>query len=69
MKVSSTGKFAPSGFLVILLTKTNKTHMVSSLMLLQRYKEHCEALLRINVTEDETWFFHYTIDGKADSMT
>jgi hypothetical protein len=34
--------------------------MVSSLMLLQRYEEHGEALFSRIVIEDETWVFHYT---------
>jgi hypothetical protein len=46
-----------------------KTHMGSSLMLLQRYEEHGEAFLSIIVTGDETWVFHYTPESKAESMT
>jgi hypothetical protein len=37
-----------------------KTCMVSSLLLLQRYEEHGEALFSRTVTGDETWVFHYT---------
>jgi histone-lysine N-methyltransferase SETMAR len=46
-----------------------KTCMVSSLMLLQRYKEHDEAFLSRIVTGDETWVLHYTPESKAESMT
>jgi hypothetical protein len=43
--------------------------MGSSLMLLQSYEEHCEALLNRIVTGDGTWVFHYTPERKAESMT
>jgi hypothetical protein len=39
------------------------------LILLQRYKEHAEAFLSRSVTGNETWFFHYTPEIKAESMT
>jgi len=43
--------------------------MVTSLILLERYEEHGETFLRIIVTEDEAWFFRYSTESKADSMT
>jgi hypothetical protein len=43
--------------------------MSSSLILLQRYKQHGEAFLCRIVTEDETWVFHYTPESRAASMT
>jgi hypothetical protein len=46
-----------------------KTRMgSSSLMLIQRYEEHCEAFLSRIVTGYETWVFHYTPESKAESM-
>jgi hypothetical protein len=42
--------------------------MGSSLMLLQRYEEHGEAFLSRIVTGDETWVFHYSPEGKSESM-
>jgi len=43
--------------------------MGSSLILLQRYKQHGEAFLRRIVTEDETWVFDYTPESKAALLT
>jgi hypothetical protein len=46
-----------------------KTHMGSSLMLLQRYGKHGEAFLSRILSEDETWVFHDTKESNAESMT
>jgi hypothetical protein len=46
-----------------------KTHIGSSLMLLQCHEEHGEAFLSRTVTGHETWVFYYTPESKAESMT
>jgi hypothetical protein len=43
--------------------------MGSSLMLLQHYGDHGEAISCRTVTRDETWVFHETPDSKVKSMT
>jgi hypothetical protein len=43
--------------------------MIPSLMVLLRYQEHGEAFLQIIATGDETSFFHYITESKAESMT
>jgi hypothetical protein len=46
----------------------HKTHMGSTLILLQHYEEHGKAFISRNVRGDETWVLHYTPDSKAESM-
>jgi hypothetical protein len=52
-----------------LTDKHKKTHMGSSFMLRECYKEHGEALLCRIITGDETSFLHYTPEDKAELMT